>query len=174
LVEKLPDLADGSPQAFTPDAANARAFRDALGCFTTGVTVVTCMTDDGPLGITANSFSSLSLDPPLVLWSPARSSRRFQPFHDAQQYAIHILADTQDQVCFGFAKQGDAFDGIDWELDAQGIPHLGGCLARFACKQHAVHEGGDHAIIVGQVMSVTTNPGTPLVFSSGSAVKLAR
>ena len=80
-------------QTFIPGPETARAFRDALGCFATGVTVVTTQTDRGPLGITANSFASLSLDPPLVLWAPALTSSRYQAFADAERFAIHVMAE---------------------------------------------------------------------------------
>ena len=168
-------MADGnaSPTTFIPTADNARLFRRALGTFTTGVTIVTCRTEAGPLGITANSFSSLSLDPPLVLWSPARSSGRFQAFHDAPHFAIHVLADTQAALCDGFARAGDIFDGVDWAADDTGVPLMEGCLARFVCTRHAVHDGGDHAIVVGHVRAVTIGAGAPLVFARGQIARLA-
>ncbi|MDZ4136431.1 MAG: flavin reductase family protein, partial [Paracoccaceae bacterium] len=86
-------------QTLLPDAANARAFRDALGCFATGIAVITTQGPDGPMGFTANSFSSLSLDPPLVLWSPAKASNRFAIFASAQHYSIHILGADQSPLC---------------------------------------------------------------------------
>lgn len=169
-------MADGGaqPMTFVPTADNGRLFRTALGTFTTGVTIVTCRTDDGPLGITANSFSSLSLDPPLVLWSPARASRRFQPFHDAAHFAVHVLAEDQAEMCDSFAKSGDGFGAGGWAEDTNGVPLIDGCLARFVCTRHAVHDGGDHAIIVGHVEAVTTGTGAPLVFSRGKIASLAR
>ena len=93
--------------SFTPDAENTRLLRDAFGRFATGVTVVTAMSEDGPVGITANSFTSVSLDPPMVLWSPSKTSRRFPYFDKATHYAIHVLAAEQETLCWGFAK--DAF-----------------------------------------------------------------
>lgn len=152
---------------FTPGPENARAFRDALGRFATGVTVVTCHSEHGPLGITANSFASLSLDPPLVLWSPARASRRFDAFASARHYAIHILSTRQHDLCQRFAKEGHDFDGLVWNAGANDVPLFDDCLARFECTRHAVHEGGDHAIIVGRVTSVSMTDGNPLLFSGG-------
>lgn len=162
----MPDVAEREV-SFRPDAANARAFRDALGAFTTGVTVVTCDSEAGPLGMTANSFSSVSLDPPLVLWSPARASRRCQAFEAAEHFAIHILADDQRYYCDVFATEGRNFDGLNWHLSANGVPLIEGCLARFECTRRAVHDGGDHVIIVGRVNAVSARKGRPLVFCEG-------
>ncbi len=152
---------------FTPDAGNARAFRDALGRFVTGVTVVTIAGPDGPMGFTANSFSSLSLDPPLVLWSLARASRRFSPFAEADRFAIHILSQDQTGWPARFGRDGAAFGGLTLAHDAEGLPVLPGTLARFDCDRHAAHDGGDHLILVGRVRRVTVADGEPLVFSQG-------
>ena len=153
---------------FVPGPDTARAFRDALGRFATGVTIVTCETEDGPLAIAANSFSSLSLDPPLVLWSPAKGSRRFQPFVDAKRYAINVLAADQTTLCQNFARDGAAFADVAWRTGANGAPILDGCLASFECTQAAVHDGGDHVIIVGEVTQAQMTDGTPLIFSQGA------
>lgn len=152
---------------FTPGPETARAFRDALGRFATGVTVITTHSDHGPLGITANSFASLSLDPPLVLWSPARASRRFDAFVEADHFAIHVMGDDQYEVCSGFAREGTAFDALVWEEGTGGTPLIANCLARFECDRHAVHEGGDHAIVVGRVRAATYREGAPLLFHGG-------
>lgn len=153
---------------FTPGPDTARDFRDALGQFATGVTVVTCQTAQGPLGITANSFASVSLDPPLVLWSPARSSRRFAAFEAATHYAIHILGDHQTDICNGFVKDGFDFSNFDWHAGDNDVPLIHNCLARFECTRHAIHEGGDHAIIVGRVTAAAISDGTPLLFARGA------
>jgi len=159
-------------KSFDPATADPREFRAALGRFATGITIVTCMTPTGPLGITANSFSSLSLDPPLVLWSPAKASSRYPHFHAATHYAIHVLGDDQQDLCQAFASSGDAFDGLDWSQSPTGAPLIAGCLARFECRQVAVHDGGDHAIIVGQVARASTRDGAPLLFSGGRFCRL--
>lgn len=153
--------------SFTPDAANARAFRDALGRFATGVTVVTTQSPEGPMGFTANSFASVSLDPPLVLWSPAKSSSRFEVYARAQHYSIHILGAGQAPLCQRFVRGGAGFDGLEDCVNAQGVPVIPGVLARFDCVQHATHDGGDHLIILGRVLHCVTQEGTPLVFSLG-------
>lgn len=153
--------------AFQPTKETERDFRNALGRFATGVCVVTTETADGPMGITANSFASVSLDPPLVLWSPARASRRFDAFAAAQLYAIHVLGDDQDALCQRFSKAGRDFDGLDWEAGPSGAPLIAGCLARFECSLAAQHDGGDHLIVVGRVTGVEHRDGAPLLFSAG-------
>lgn len=151
----------------TPDSGRPEDFRAALGRYATGVTVVTAMGDRGPVGITANSFTSLSLDPPLVLWCPARRSQRFPAFAAAEHYAIHILAADQIGLCQRFARAGGNFDGIETDATPEGLPLLPGCLARFDCAAHAVHEGGDHAILVGRVLRAALREGEPLLFWGG-------
>jgi flavin reductase (DIM6/NTAB) family NADH-FMN oxidoreductase RutF len=157
-------MADGG---IIPNADNARLFRDALGRFATGVTVVTIMGPDGPMGFTANSFSSLSLDPALVLWSPAKSSQRYPHFAAAAHYAIHVLGQAQADWPTRFARGGAGFDGLDWQLNAEGVPVLAGALSRFDCARHATHDGGDHVIVVGQVLRLALEEGEPLVFANG-------
>ena len=154
-------------EAFEPGPETARDLRDALGRFATGVTVVTCWLDEAPLGITANSFASVSLDPPLVLWSPARFSRRFDAFAEARHFAIHVLGEEQGALGAGFSAAGDAFDGLPWGRNDEGCPVIDGCLARFECRAHARHDGGDHDIVVGRVMRAASRRGAPLVFASG-------
>ena len=164
----MPDGGYTPMTRFTPGPDTARDFRNALGQFATGVTVVTCQSDLGPLGITANSFASVSLDPPLVLWSPARSSKRFGAFEQAETYAIHIIADHQVDVCGRFVRDGTNFEGLDWHESETGVPLIDGCLTRFECTRHAIHDGGDHAIIVGRVTSAAIGTGNPLLFAKGA------
>jgi flavin reductase (DIM6/NTAB) family NADH-FMN oxidoreductase RutF len=153
---------------FLPDATNARAFRDALGRFATGIAVITTQTADGPVGFTANSFASVSLDPPLVLWSPAKSSARYPVFAAAQHYTIHILGADQADLCLRFVRGGAGFDGLHTEINAEGTPVIPGTLARFDCAQSATHDGGDHLIVVGRVLRAASTAGDPLVFSQGA------
>jgi len=152
---------------FSPDSATELQYREALGRFATGVTVVTCRAAIGPLGITANSFSSLSLDPPLILWAPSRASKRFPAFESAQHFAVHVLAEDQHGLCRAFARNGTQFEGVDWRAGDNEVPVLDGCLTRFDCTRHATYDGGDHAIIVGRVSAVATGPGNPLIFANG-------
>ena len=154
----------------TPTSFDERAFRDALGRFATGVTIVTCNGPDGPMGITANSFASLSLDPPLVLWSPAKSSRRYDAFVNATEFAIHIASFDQLDLCRNFAKSAGGSSDTDWKQAATGCPYLEGGVARFMCQQHATFDGGDHTIIVGKVIDFQATEGSPLIFSNGKYV----
>lgn len=158
--------ADGS-LAHGAGALEPRAFRNALGRFATGVTLITTATAEGPMGFIANSFSSLSLDPPLVLWSLARSSRRFGHFAGAAHFAIHVLGQAQAGWPARFGRDGAGFAGLDWQANAEGVPVISGALARFDCARHAAHDGGDHLIILGRVLRLTEEDGQPLVFAQG-------
>lgn len=162
-------MADGGMQehALIPDSGNTRAYRDALGQFPTGVTVITIMGPDGPMGFTASSFASLSLDPPLVLWAPAKASRRFPHYAAASHYSIHILSRAQADWPARFARDGASFQGLDWTESPEGVPVLPGALVRFDCAQEAAHDGGDHVIIVGRVLRLVQGEGEPLVAVRG-------
>lgn len=160
-------------ESFTPGNETERQFRDALGSFATGVTVVTARTAEGPVGITANSFASVSLNPPLVLWSPARASGRFAAFLAARHYAIHILSAEQAPLCRHFTRAPNGFKGVEISENAHGVPLIEGCLARFECEQTGTHDGGDHMIILGRVSRVTRRAGAPLVFHAGHFQTLA-
>ncbi|PIB25644.1 flavin oxidoreductase [Amylibacter kogurei] len=163
-------MADGGGNMttrFTPDPENTRLLRNAFGRFATGVTVITCDGVDGPVGITANSFSSVSLDPALVLWAPAKSSRRFAYFSAAQHYAIHILDVEQADICNGFVKSAHAFDGLDYIVNAHNVPLIENCLARFECTRVNNYDGGDHEIILGQVTNAEMRDGDALAFYAG-------
>lgn len=157
--------------AFDP-LTDQRAFRDALGAYATGVTIVTTASADGPIGITANSFASVSLDPPLVLWSPAKSSKRFKYFTGAKHFAVHVLDGHQQQLCNGFTRDKSAFDGLDWAANDDGVPLINGCLARFECTLDAEHDAGDHTIIVGRVTGASAREGLPLLFQGGRFVSI--
>ena len=151
----------------TPDADTLRAFRVALGQFATGVTVITTTTDSGPAGFTANSFASVSLDPALVLWSAARTSARFAIFSAAKTFSIHVLAVDQMPLASRFLRGGAGFDGLAVTASGDGNPVLPDAIARFDCHQHALHDGGDHLIIVGRVVQFQMRQAPPLVFSQG-------
>ncbi len=150
-----------------PSAETQRQYRDALGSFATGVTLITTNSADGPVGITVNSFASVSLDPALVLWSVDKSSGRYQVFKQARHFAIHVLADGQHEMAMKFAREAGAFDAGDWLFTENKPPLLKNVLARFECVNEVVHDGGDHSIIIGRVQRFSTRPGAPLVFSSG-------
>jgi flavin reductase (DIM6/NTAB) family NADH-FMN oxidoreductase RutF len=146
--------------------------RSALGRFATGVTIVTTMAADGPLGMTANSFASVSMEPPLVLWSPARKSRRFPAFEAASHFAVHVLSRCQRHLAERFARAGDNFDGIAYATGAGDVPLLGGCAARFECRHAAGYDGGDHLIVVGEVIGVVEENLAPLLYHRGDYTAL--
>ncbi len=152
---------------FTPTPDRQRDFRNVLGCFGTGVTIVTCMTESGPMGMTANSFSAVSLDPPLVLWCPAHASNRYSLFAKAQHYGIHVLSAEQLDLGLAFAKDGFAFDHCAWTENEFGVPVLTETLARFECEAYDLHQAGDHAIAVGRVLRAHATSGSPLLFTQG-------
>ncbi len=139
---------------FTPTHERQRALRRAFGCFGTGVTVVTVQTSGGPMGMTANSFSSISLEPPLVLWSPAVQSKRHDHFVKADTFCIHVLAADQLALAQHFARFGSDFSNVDWVPGPVGAPKIAGCLAEFHCTTHAIHPAGDHSLILGEVQHV--------------------
>lgn len=152
---------------FQPGADQTRALRTAFGSFATGVTVITTRTADGPVGMTANSFSSVSLDPALALWSVDKGSDRFEVFANANRYAIHVLAEDQADLSTGFARDPDFFAQAPWSEGADGVPDLSGVLCRFDCRLEAAHDAGDHVILVGRILEVTQRPGAPLLFAAG-------
>jgi 3-hydroxy-9,10-secoandrosta-1,3,5(10)-triene-9,17-dione monooxygenase reductase component len=145
-------------------------FRNALGAFATGVTIVTTRDLGGrDVGLTANSFNSVSLDPPLVLWSLAKTSLSLAAFTRCGHFAVHILAADQVPLSDQFAKRGrDKFEGLQIERGEGDIPLLTGCTARFRCRTAYQYEGGDHIIFVGEVISFDHSARPPLVFHGGS------
>ncbi|MEM1265645.1 MAG: flavin reductase family protein [Pseudomonadota bacterium] len=150
-----------------------RAFRDALGRYATGVTVVTTMAEAGPLGMTVNSFASVSLDPPLVLWSPARKSDRFPAFEAASHFAIHVLAEDQRPLAERFAREGFNFEGLSWQPGVGDSPLFEGSAARLQCRHAAQYDGGDHLIVVGEIESLEHTEKPPLLYHCGGFARLA-
>lgn len=153
-----------------------RSFRDTLGCFATGVTIITSVAPDGELlGVTVNSFNSVSLTPPLVLWSLDRRSYSRPAFEAAGHFAINVLRDSQKHLSNTFARAlVDKWSGVQYEVWDTGAPILSGCLANFECITRAVHDGGDHLIFVGEVKRMTRDPsGQPLLYYRGEYCSLA-
>jgi len=139
-----------------------------MGSFATGVTIVTTMTNRGPLGMTVNSFASVSLDPPLVLWSPARKSARFPAFEAASHFAVHVLSQDQQVLADAFSKAGiEAFDDLEYTLGIGDVPLLNGCTSRFECCHAAGYDGGDHLIVVGEVLKILASNKPSLLFYRG-------
>lgn len=154
----------------TPTAFDSINFRNALGSFATGVTIVTTRDAQGnDIGLTANSFNSVSLSPPMVLWSLAKSSKALEAFMEGDSFAVHILSASQQDLSSRFAKSGtDKFAGLELRRGHDGTPLLDGCTACFECKTTFRYEGGDHVIFVGEVQSFANNALPPLVFHSGA------
>jgi len=156
----------------TPEQAPAldpKEFRAALGTFATGVTVITARAADGTaVGLTANSFNSVSMDPPMVLWSLAKKALNLPVFKSADHWAVHVLAADQEALSGRFARSGeDKFAGLELEDHHAGVPLLKGCAARFQCKTSFQYEGGDHIIFVGEVTAFDRSEHPPLVFHAG-------
>ncbi|WP_422421665.1 flavin reductase [Pseudomonas sp. GZD-222] len=151
-----------------------KQFRQALGAFTTGVTIVTTRGADGlDYGLTANSFNSVSIDPPMVLWSINKDSSSAHAFTQGSHFAVHILATDQEPLSNRFAKSStDKFSGLDLQRGPSDIPLLDGCSARFQCKTTYQYEGGDHIILVGEVLAFDRFDKAPLVFHSGGYRRL--
>lgn len=161
-----------SPSASGPSAApgpDPLVFRRALGRFATGVTVVTTVAADGtPVGLTVNSFNSVSLEPPLVLWSLRRESPTLPLFQAAPRFAVNVLAEDQTDLSNRFASPvDDRFAGMVWETGALGVPLLPGCAARLECRTEAIHPGGDHLIFIGRVERVDCGDRPPLIYANG-------
>jgi 3-hydroxy-9,10-secoandrosta-1,3,5(10)-triene-9,17-dione monooxygenase reductase component len=150
-------------------ARTSRRFRDVLGRFCTGVTVVTSSTDGEPVGMTCQSFSSVSLDPPLVLFCPAKTSRAWPVMQRAGHFCVNLLSHDQLELSNGFAAKGtDKFAGVRWRPSATGAPLLDGVLGWVDCTIYAVHEAGDHYVVIGRVMDVGVEEAPhPLLFYRG-------
>lgn len=154
---------------------NTRLLRDGLGKFATGVTVVTCPGHGEPVGITANSFSSVSLEPPLILWNIAKVSKSLDAFLDAEHFAINVLAANQESLSVHFAQASrPSFDGVAHEMSPSGVPLLIDTLACFECRTHEIHDCGDHHIIIGEVNKFRYDGGAPLLFFSGRYTTTAK
>jgi flavin reductase (DIM6/NTAB) family NADH-FMN oxidoreductase RutF len=156
------------------DGFSSRDFRDALGRFATGVTIVTTVDAmQQPVGLTANSFNSVSLEPPLVLWSLAKSAGSMAAFAVQRHYAIHVLGADQVELAKRFANRGiaDRFAGVAHRAGLGGVPILDGCMAWFECVSKSRHDEGDHVLFVGQVVHCVLPPDqagrSPLIYHGG-------
>lgn len=153
-----------------------RRLRDAFGCFPSGVTVVTLSDGEGrPTGITVNSFSSLSLDPPLLLFSVGCQQISCRWFEAQDAFTVNVLAADQESLAWQFAKPlKDKFQGVDWREGANGAPVIEGALASFECRKWSIMEGGDHKIVVGEVTGFTAGEGDALMFFRGTMRNLSQ
>lgn len=152
-----------------PAPFDRRDFRRALGQFATGVTVVTAQAKNGrPVGLTVNSFASVSLDPPLVLWSLSREATDFEELNEAGHFAVNVLSARQHHLSRQFSTTlPEKFAGVEYEMAANGSPLLKSATAHFICRVIKRMEGGDHVIILGEVEEYRWHEGEPLVFHSG-------
>jgi flavin reductase (DIM6/NTAB) family NADH-FMN oxidoreductase RutF len=151
-------------------AFSARDLRNALGQFATGITVVTAPAKNGPpIGVTVNSFNSVSMEPPLILFSIARTLNRFDELSDAEAYTVNVLANTQERISHQFAaSDGDKWFEVAWHPGEGGSPVLDGSLAAFECVPWAQYDGGDHVIFVGEVKRMRINEtAEPLTYFRG-------
>ena len=146
-----------------------RDFRNALGTFATGVTIVTAMAGDGrPYGLTCNSFASVSINPPLVLWSLGTYSQGIPIFQNASHFAVNVLGLSQQPLAAKFARPSpDKFEGVDWKAGLGNAPLLAGSVAHFQCRAASRYYGGDHVIFLGAVEAYTYNRKEPLLFAHG-------
>ena len=153
-----------------------RTFGDTLGLFVTGVTVITTRDANGsPVGITANSFNSVSLAPPLVLWSVGLNALSLSAFFDANAFAVHILREDQAELSKRFARSGtNKFEGLAVDQGLYDLPLLPDCAARLECVPYAKHEAGDHILFIAEVQRLESDPiAMPLVYHGGRYAELA-
>jgi 3-hydroxy-9,10-secoandrosta-1,3,5(10)-triene-9,17-dione monooxygenase reductase component len=156
-----------------PLATQVASMREVLGHFATGVTVVTSTDDDGPSGFACQSFHALSLEPALVCFCVGRSSTTWPRIRDAGRFAVNVLGVDQEQLCRGFALSGgDKFADVPWQPSPLGSPVLDGAIAWIDCTISAVHDGGDHQIVIGQVRDLQALGGDPLLFFRGQYRRL--
>lgn len=166
----MTDLTGGLPDDADVPAFDGAHFRQVLGHFPTGVTVITADGPEGPVGLAVGSFTSVSLDPPLVAFCPDKRSSSWPRIREAGVFCVNVLGEDQELVCRTFASKGvDKFKGIGWEPTGTGSPRLGGVLAWIDCTVETVHDAGDHEICIGRVteMGVGEGSGGPLVFYRG-------
>lgn len=165
LREPAPLVPGDDPEA----EESSRKFRDVLGRFCTGVTVVTSVSNGHPVGMTCQSFSSVSLDPPLVLFCPSKSSHAWPQMQRAGFFCVNLLSHDQLDLSNTFAKKGvDKFAGVSWRSSATGAPLLDGVLGWVDCTIYAVHEAGDHYVVIGRVMDLGVEEAPhPLLFYRG-------
>ena len=153
----------------TPRIVDPGVMREVLGHFASGVTVVTAVTDDGPIGFTCQSFSSLSLEPPLLAFAPARTSRTWPQLREIGRFCVNVLAEGQDDVSQNFARSGaDKFTGVRWSPSAHGSPVLDDVVAWIDGELWAEYDGGDHTIVVARVLDLGADAAhDPLLFHRG-------
>ncbi|MFP5020400.1 flavin reductase family protein [Pseudonocardia phyllosphaerae] len=167
----IPETAtpETTPETDAPHPVTPSSMRETLGAFASGVVVVTATGEDGPIGFTCQSFSSLSLDPPLVSFAPSRSSSSWPRIRTVGTFCVNVLAADHEHHSDGFARSGvDKFAGVDWAPAPKGSPVLSGVGAWIECELWDEYDGGDHTIVAGKVLSLGTDPERmPLLFYRG-------
>ncbi len=160
---------DASDEGVGGGAIESARYRQVLGHFATGVTVVTTADGDHPVGLAVNSFTSVSLDPPLVAFCVARTSTTWPRIRAVGSFCVNILAEDQEELCRAFAGRGpERFRGVGWRPSQSGAPILAGGLAWLDCIVHVEHDGGDHIMVLGRVREMgVDHEGRPLVFYRG-------
>lgn len=145
---------------------NVSKFKEVMGNYPTGVTVVTTVDESGaPLGLTVNSFASVSIDPLLILWSIDKQVSSYEPFIKASHFAVNILAEDQSDICMLFATKGtDRFGNTDWKLSEHNLPILAGVAGVLQCKTVQMIEAGDHTILIGEVIDIQSDDKAPLLY----------
>jgi 3-hydroxy-9,10-secoandrosta-1,3,5(10)-triene-9,17-dione monooxygenase reductase component len=143
-------------------------FREVLGHFATGITIVTALEEGIPVGFSCQSFAALSLDPPMVVLAPARTSTSWPRIRAAGSFCVNILGEHQEAVCRAFAiSGGDKFSGVGWRPGLTGAPMIDNSLAIVECELGDIFEGGDHEIVIGRVVALEVGEGGPLLFYRG-------
>ncbi|WP_019156243.1 flavin reductase family protein [Robertmurraya massiliosenegalensis] len=145
---------------------NVSVFKEVMGNYPTGVTVVTTVDKDGtPLGLTVNSFASVSIDPLMILWSIDKKVSSYEPFTQTDHFAVHVLAEDQGDICSLFAMKGtDRFANCEWKTSELGLPIISGALGVLQCKTHKTVEAGDHTILIGEVVEIENFAKDPLLY----------
>jgi 3-hydroxy-9,10-secoandrosta-1,3,5(10)-triene-9,17-dione monooxygenase reductase component len=168
LTRPLPAAAHLRPTPGDP-VISPEHYRATLGHFCSGVTIVTSTSDDGPAGLTCQSFSALSLDPPLILLCPGKGSTSWPKIEAAGAFCVNVLADAQEELCRGFAMKGtDKFAGVGWSPGPfTGAPVINDVLAWIECRLEQVVDAGDHVIAIGRVLDLQAKDGRPLLFFRG-------
>jgi flavin reductase (DIM6/NTAB) family NADH-FMN oxidoreductase RutF len=163
----------GSTAALTAPDFDTDYFRHALGQFATGITVLISQDPERVLhGLTVSSFNSVSLDPPLVLWSLANTARSMPVFAAASHYIVNVLAEHQLELALRFSRPGNRFDSLEYDRSRTGLPILPGVAAWFECRNRSRYQEGDHVIFVGEVERCHANPGRPLGFHGGRFIAI--
>ena len=145
-------------------------FRSVLGHFASGIVIVTSGLEGQPVGLTAQSFASVSLEPPLVLFCPSKSSTSWPTVRQTAKFCVNVLAENQEAVCQRFATSGGSkFEGVSWVWNDHGLPVIDDCIAYIDCSLHLVHDAGDHEIAIGLVESLDLGlPNRPLLYYQGA------